>query len=118
MILPIGKHNLTRFAWPQWTKLDANTMFGSMVLSPDFKEFLRSLNANRVRYLVAGAYAVAFHGYPRYTKDLDLWTNTDPENAAAVYHSLQNFGAPLEGLAQKDFAEDGFFYQMGVHVIL
>ena len=43
------------------------------MLNLDFKEFIRSLNANGVRYLVIGAYAVALHGYPRYTKDLDVW---------------------------------------------
>ena len=51
---------------------------------------------------------------PRYTKDLDLWISTDPENASVVYLSLKRFGAPLNGLTEKDFAEDGFFYQMGV----
>jgi len=44
-----------------------------MVLNPDFKEFFQSLNANKVRYLIIGEYAVAFHGYPRYTKDIDVW---------------------------------------------
>lgn len=44
-----------------------------MVLNPDFKEFFQLLNANEVRYLVIGGYAVALHGYPRYTKDIDIW---------------------------------------------
>ena len=92
MILPIGKHSLTRFAWPQWNKSDANIIIGNMVLSPDFKEFLRSLNANRVRYLVAGAYAVAFHGYPRYTKDLDIWIELDRSNAGRLVTALDDFG--------------------------
>jgi hypothetical protein len=43
------------------------------VLNQDFREFIQSLNANKVRYLVVGGYAVALHGYPRYTKDLDVW---------------------------------------------
>jgi len=44
-----------------------------MVMNPDFKEFIQSLNDNQVRYLVAGGYAVAIHGYPSYTKDMDIW---------------------------------------------
>lgn len=44
-----------------------------MVLNPDFREFIECLNANQVRYLVVGGYAVAFHGHPRYTKGLDIW---------------------------------------------
>ena len=45
----------------------------------DFKEFIKSLNDNRVRYLVIGGYAVAFHSYPRYTKALDIWIEMTPE---------------------------------------
>lgn len=52
-----------------------------MVLNPDFKEFLQLLNAHEVRYLIVGGYAVAFHGHPRYTKDLDVWLWVDPANA-------------------------------------
>ena len=51
---------------------------------------------------------------PRYTKNLDLWISIDSQNASAVYLALQQFGAPLNGLTQSDFSEDGFFYQMGV----
>ena len=51
----------------------ASTTIGDTVLNQDFKEFIRSLNDNRVRYLVIGGYAVAFHGHPRYTKDMDVW---------------------------------------------
>ena len=85
-----------------------------MFVNSDFSDLLRLFNANRVEYLVIGGYALIQYAEPRYTKDLDLWISTDPENASAVYHSLQSFGAPLEGLTQKDFAEDGFFYQMGL----
>lgn len=44
-----------------------------MVLNPDFKEFFRLLNEHEVRYLIVGGYAVAYHGHPRYTKDIDVW---------------------------------------------
>jgi len=49
------------------------------MLNRDFKEFIESLNESDVRYLVVGGYAVAFHGHPRYTKDLDVWIELSPE---------------------------------------
>ena len=51
---------------------------------------------------------------PRYTKDLDLWISADKDNAAAVYKALKEFGAPLAGMTEADFAEEGYFYQMGI----
>jgi hypothetical protein len=53
------------------------------MLNPDFKDFIQLLNANQVRYLVIGGYAVAIHGYPRYTKDIDIWIGMTPENSLA-----------------------------------
>jgi len=85
-----------------------------MFVNSDFSDLLRLFNTNNVEYLVIGGYALIQYAEPRYTKDLDLWISTGPENATAVYRSLKEFGAPLEGLTQHDFAEDGFFYQMGV----
>jgi hypothetical protein len=84
-----------------------------MFVNSDFSDLLRLFNANRVEYLVIGGYALIHYAEPRYTTDLDLWIRTTAENASAVFQSLQSFGAPLEGLSQKDFAENGFFYQMG-----
>lgn len=63
--------------------------------------------------MVIGGYAVIQYGEPRFTKDLDLWVSTDPENATAVFEALVEFGAPLTNLSEKDFAEEGYFYQMG-----
>jgi hypothetical protein len=60
----------------------------------DFKELLSVLNAHGVRYLIIGGYAVSFHSQPRWTKDLDLLVNPDPENAKAAYTALAKFGAP------------------------
>jgi hypothetical protein len=51
-----------------------------MVLNPDFKDFIESLNANGVRYLIVGGYAVALHGHPRYTQDMDVWIQLNEEN--------------------------------------
>lgn len=72
MIWLTGNRSPMKLAWLLWKRSDANTIFGAMVLNNDFKEFIRSLNNNQVRYLIIGGYAVAFHGHPRYTKDLDI----------------------------------------------
>ncbi len=85
-----------------------------MFVNSDFSDLLRLFNDNGVRYLIIGGYAVIQYAEPRYTKDLDLWISTDTRNAKAVYKALKEFGAPLAGLTEKDFAEEGYFYQMGV----
>ena len=63
------------------------------MLNQDFKEFIQSLNDNHVRYLVIGGYAVALHGYPRYTKDIDVWIEMSPENAANKSRRWSNSGS-------------------------
>jgi hypothetical protein len=85
-----------------------------MFVNSDFSDLLRLFNDNDVKYLVIGGYAFIQYAEPRYTKDLDVWISTDSENAAAVYEALRDFGAPLAGLTEDDFAEEGYFYQMGV----
>lgn len=69
------------------------------MLNQDFKEFIQSLNENNVRYLVGGGYAVAAHGYPRYTKDLDVWVELNQENAASIIKVLDQFGFWRAGFA-------------------
>ena len=85
-----------------------------MFANSDFSDLLRLFNAGRVRYLVIGGFAVIQYTEPRFTADLDLWVGTEPRNAGAVYEALREFGAPLSGLTTGDFAEEGYFYQMGV----
>ena len=63
-----------------------------MELNPDFQEFLQSFVDHDVRFLIVGGYALAAHGHPRYTKDLDVWVWTDPSNAARVIEALDDFG--------------------------
>jgi len=53
--------------WRPWSKFGRNTIHGDIMLNRDFREFIELLNEHNVRYLVVGGYAVAFHGYPRYT---------------------------------------------------
>jgi len=75
---------------------------------------LRAFSEHQVRYLVVGAYAVAAHGHPRATKDLDLWVEPSSENAARVLAALREFGAPLGGLTAEDLTSPGVTYQIGV----
>jgi hypothetical protein len=84
-----------------------------MVLNPDFKEFLQLLNHNKVRYLVTGGYAVALYGYPRYTKDLDIWIELDRKNAENLIIALKEFGFGSLELSVEDFLEPGTIIQLG-----
>ncbi len=65
-----------------------------ITLAPDFKDFLRLLNDHKVQYLLVGGYAVALHGYVRYTSDMDIWILTTPHNVTKVVSALQDFGLP------------------------
>lgn len=84
-----------------------------MLTSPDFKELLNLFKKYNVRYLIVGGYAVMRYTEPRFTKDLDVLIAVDESNAEAIFKALKEFGAPLRGLTQRDFAEEGYFYQMG-----
>lgn len=70
-----------------------------MQLADDFKEFLSLLNAHQVEYLVVGGYAVAYHGYPRATGDLDLWISSETSNAEKIVDVLRSFGFGVPGLS-------------------
>jgi hypothetical protein len=83
------------------------------VLNRDFKEFIQSLNDNRVRYLVVDGYAVAFHGHPRYTKDLDVWIEMTQENASRIVAALEQFGFGSLGLKAEDFLDADQVVQLG-----
>lgn len=83
------------------------------MLNQDFKEFIQSLNDNQVRYLVIGGYAVAFHGYPRYTKDIDIWIEINPENAENLVKALGQFGFGSLNLQASDFLVPDQVIQLG-----
>ncbi len=85
-----------------------------MLVNKDFEELFRLLNSVQAKYLVVGAYAVIFHTEPRYTKDIDVWVKSDPDNANKVYKALRNFGAPLMDLTIKDLEKSTTVYQIGV----
>ena len=83
------------------------------MLSKDFKEFIELLNENDVRYLVVGGYAVALHGHPRYTKDLDVWIELSPDNAIKILAALKDFGFGSLDLKPDDFLESNQIIQLG-----
>lgn len=83
-------------------------------MNPDFVDLLRAFSEADVRFLVVGAYALAHHGRPRATGDLDIWVDATPANAPRVMRALSAFGAPVNQVTVDDFAAPGVVFQMGV----
>jgi hypothetical protein len=83
-------------------------------MNQDFTDLLRAFIAADVRFLIVGAYALAVHGRPRATGDLDVWVDATPDNAHRVMRALAEFGAPLSDISAADFAVPGVTYQIGV----
>ncbi|MGH9940980.1 MAG: DUF6036 family nucleotidyltransferase [Pyrinomonadaceae bacterium] len=75
---------------------------------------LSSLNDEGVEFLVVGAYALAAHGYPRATGDIDIWVRPNPENARRVLRALAQCGAPLSSLSEQDFTTPNMVGQFGI----
>lgn len=84
-----------------------------MILDADLRALLALLTEHRVEYLVVGGHAVAFHGYPRFTEDLDLYVRAEPDNASRVIAALEAFGFASLGLTIADFVADDRVIQLG-----
>jgi hypothetical protein len=84
------------------------------MLNEDYRDMLHALSDEKVRFLLVGAYALAAHGYPRATMDIDIWVMPSTENADAVFRALCRFGAPLHNLTKEDLLKDGTVFQIGV----
>lgn len=82
-------------------------------MNHDFAEMLKLLATESVEFLVVGGYAVAGHGVPRATGDIDLWIRPTDENAARVWRALGEFGAPRSRLSPASFTEPDVVYQIG-----
>ncbi|MBM3303389.1 MAG: hypothetical protein FJY85_26010, partial [Deltaproteobacteria bacterium] len=78
------------------------------------KDILRALCDEKARFLIVGAYAMAAHGYPRATMDIDIWVTPSAQNADAVLRALRRFGAPLHSLTKEDLQKDDTVFQIGV----
>src|SRR5580765_8013698 len=88
-----------------------------MDLAPDFDEFIGSLIAHRAEFLIVGAYALAFHGAPRFTGDLDLFVRPTVLNAAKVLDAVRAFGFPVEELEPNDLTDPRRILEMGVEPV-
>jgi hypothetical protein len=84
------------------------------MLNEDYRDMLQSLVAEKVKFLLVGAYALAAHGYPRATMDMDIWVMPSPDNADAVLRALRRFGAPLGNLTRTDMERHQTVFQIGV----
>ena len=84
------------------------------MLNEDYRDMLQALADEKVSFLLVGAYAMAAHGYPRATMDIDIWVMPSPQNADAVLRALRYFGAPLHNLTKEDLLKDGTIFQIGV----
>jgi hypothetical protein len=83
-------------------------------MNQDFLDLLRAFIDRDVRFLIVGAYALAVHGRPRATGDLDVWVDATPENATNVMSALEQFGAPTAQVRTEDFSRPGIVFQMGL----
>src|SRR5476651_51275 len=79
----------------------------------DFREFFRLLNKHRVKYLVIGGYAVGYHGYPRYTGDVDIFIAVSPQNGKAMVKVFCEFGFPDDSLTPDFFCDYGQVIRLG-----
>ena len=84
------------------------------MLNEDYRDILHALSDEKVKFILVGAYALAAHGYPRATMDIDIWVMPSSENADAVLRALRHFGAPLHNLTKEDLQKDGTIFQIGV----
>ena len=80
----------------------------------DFEELFELFERHDVKYVIVGAYAVAFFGKPRYTKDIDVFVEATPENATRLLAALEQFGFGALGMTHSDFAEPGQTIQLGM----
>jgi hypothetical protein len=88
-----------------------------MKTNSDFRDLLAALNAAGAEYLVVGAHALAAHGHPRASKDLDVWVHATVDNAERTYRALAAFGAPLDDLRVDDLSTAGTIFQIGVEPV-
>jgi predicted nucleotidyltransferase len=84
------------------------------LLNPDYRDILSIFNEEKVEYMVVGAYALAYHGVPRATGDIDIWIRRSDENAERVWRALSRFGVPLYDLTKEDLKTPETVFQIGI----
>ena len=85
-----------------------------MEVQKDFKEFFALLNAHEVKFMIVGGYALAFHGAPRFTGDIDVFVKPDQENAQRIIKTLAEFGFSSLNLTIKDLQDQNNVIQLGL----
>ncbi|MBF0544586.1 MAG: hypothetical protein HQM08_09140 [Candidatus Riflebacteria bacterium] len=85
-----------------------------MNIQQDFKELLALLEEHSVDYMIVGGYAVAFHGFPRFTKDIDIFFDPSENNVKKIIQALEKFGFSRENLEEKVFISEGNIVTFGV----
>lgn len=84
-----------------------------MTLAEDFEDFIQLLNKYKVEYMVVGGYALAFHGKPRHTGDLDIWIKVSDTNAKLLLLVVEEFGLKSLNFQKEDFLTEGLISQIG-----
>lgn len=84
------------------------------MLNEDYKDMLRCLSEENVKFMLVGAFAMAAHGYPRATMDIDFWIMPSAANAKSVISALNKFGAPLHNLQESDLVREDTIFQIGL----
>jgi hypothetical protein len=84
-----------------------------MTLDPDFEDFIKLLNQHEVDYMIIGGYAMAFHGKPRYTGDLDIWIDISESNAQKMLLVIEDFGFASLNFEKEDFLKENLINQLG-----
>ncbi len=84
-----------------------------MTLAQDFEDFVKLLNKHKVAYMIVGGYALAFHGKPRHTGDLDIWIGISSSNAVKMLKVVKDFGLGSLGFTKEDFLKEGYVSQIG-----
>jgi hypothetical protein len=85
-----------------------------MEVQPDFRDLLELFNKHQVEFMLVGGYALAFHGAPRYTGDMDIFVHISPQNATRIIAALHEFGFGSVGLMANDFQKESMVIQLGV----
>jgi len=85
-----------------------------MEVHPDFRDLLALLNEHEVEYLIVGGYALAFHGAPRFTGDIDVFVRPEPKNAKRILDALSDFGFQFSNLNVDDFQSPDKVVQLGL----
>ena len=110
---PIGSLDPYLNVWRWWKNFGPSITDGHMNLNQDFQEIVELFVAHEVEFLIVGGYALAAHGHPRYTKNLDVWVWLGPENAQRILAAIEEFGFGDLGLTAADFQEPDVMVQLG-----